>query len=167
MRKKLEDKGFEVVVPAMPDTKKPTIEVWLPFLQNLVGKPTKNDFFVGHSLGCITILRLIEHLKEGEEVGGAVLIAGFGEDLKYNGYKHELASFFAAPINWAKIKSHCEKFIAIHSSDDPFVSLENGELFKQMLDAETLVIPNMKHFSGDDGVNELPSVLKSVLKLSS
>ena len=95
------------------------------------------------------------------------MIAGFGEDLKYNGYKHELASFFAAPINWAKIKSHCEKFIAIHSSDDPFVSLENGELFKQMLDAETLVIPNMKHFSGDDGVNELPSVLKSVLKLSS
>lgn len=64
LKKKLEDKGFKVIVPAMPDTKKPTLEVWLPFLQKLVGKPTENDFFVGHSLGCITILRFIEHLKE-------------------------------------------------------------------------------------------------------
>ena len=167
LRKKLEDKGSEVIVPAMPDTKKPTQEVWLPFLQGLVGTPTKNDFFVGHSLGCITILRFIENLKEGEKIGGAVLIAGFGADLKYNGYKHELATFFDATINWAKIRSHCTKFISIHSSNDPWVSIENSELFKQMLNAETLVIPNMKHFSGDDGVNELPIALESVLKLSS
>ena len=166
LKKKLVDKGFEVIVPAMPDTKKPTLEAWLPFLQKLVGEPTKNDFFVGQSLGCITILRFIQHLKEGEEVGGAVLIAGVGADLNYNGYNHELATFFNAVINWAEIKKHCDKFISIHSSNDPWVSIENNELFKQMLDAETLVIPDMKHFSGDDGIRELPVALESVLKIS-
>ena len=166
LRKKLEDKGFEVIVPAMPDTKKPTIEVWLPFLRNLVEKPTKDDFFVGHSLGCITILRFIEHLKEDEKVGGAVLIAGFGADLNYNGYNHELATFFNATINWAEIKKHCSKFVSIQSSNDPFVSIENNELFKLMLDARTVVVPDMKHFSGGYGIIELPIALEYVLKIS-
>ncbi len=166
LRKKLENEGFEVIVPAMPDTKTPTLEVWLPFLKNLVGKPTNNDFFVGHSLGCITILRLIESLEKSEKVGGAVLIAGFGTDLKYNGYEQELSSFFNASINWAKIKTHCSKFISIQSSNDPWVSIENNELFKQMLNAKTVVVPNMKHFSGDDGIRELPIALDSVIELT-
>lgn len=165
LKKKLVDKGFEVIVPQMPDTKNPTVEVWVPFLKNLVGKVDTGDIFLGHSLGCITILRFLESLKDGEKVAGAVLIAGFGADLKYNGYNHELASFFNADINWAKIKSRCDKFISIHSSNDPWVSLENSELFKQMLEAETVVVPDMKHFSGDDGLIELPIALESVLKL--
>lgn len=166
LKKRLQDKGFEVTAPLMPDTDKPTIELWLPFLQRIVGKTTGEDFFVAHSLGCITTLRFLESLKEDEKVGGAVLVGGFGSDLNYSGYNHELSSFFEIPINWAKIKNHSGKFVSIHSSDDPFVSLENGELFKQMLNAETFVVPNMKHFSGDDGVNELPIALESVLKIS-
>ncbi len=167
LKKKLQDKGFEVFVPQMPDTKKPTVEVWVPFLKKLVGKVKKDDFFIGHSLGCITIMRLFENLSPEEKSGGGVFIAGFGTDLSYPGYNHELASFFNATINWARIKAHCSKFIAIHSSNDPLVSLENAELFKQMLKAETIVVPDMKHFSGDDGITELPIALESVLKIAS
>lgn len=167
LKKKLQDKGFEVFVPTMPDSTNPKLEVWQTYLLGLVGKPTKDDVFVGHSLGCIAILRFIESLNEGDKVGGAVLIAGFGQDLKYFGYNHELTSFFDSPIDWAKIKEHCSKFVAIHSTNDPLVSLDNAQLFRESLNAEIILKDNMRHFSGDDGITELPVALESVVKIAS
>jgi len=111
LKKELEKRGFKVFVPAMPDTKNPHIDKWLPHLIETVGKPSENDYFVGHSLGCITILKLLEGLAENEKVGGVILVAGFTYNL---GYK-EISSFFQKPVDFNKIKSHCEKFIAIHS----------------------------------------------------
>ena len=41
LRDKLKEKGFEVIVPAMPDTKKPKMDAWLDFLTETVGEPKK------------------------------------------------------------------------------------------------------------------------------
>lgn len=166
LRKKLEENGFEVFAPAMPDTDTPTMEKWVPYLSQIVDQPDKNCYFVGHSLGGITILRYLETLKENQKVGGVVLVAGFGADLEYDGYKGELKSFFSKPVNWQKIKSHCQKFVAIHSDNDPWVSIKNSALFKEKLGAKIIIEHNMKHFSGDDNIFELPSALASVLELA-
>ena len=161
-KKGLEAKGFEVHVPAMPDTDNPEFGAWLEHLTRTVGEPGKDCYLVGHSLGCITILRYLESLKEGQKVGGVVLVAGFVSHL---GYK-ELSSFFTTFVDWEKIKSHCDKFVAIHSENDPYVSLHYGELFKENLGAEVIVKHGMKHFSGADGVKELPDALEAVLRIS-
>ena len=161
LKVKLEQEGFEVIVPSMPDTKYPKINAWVNHVINVVGAPDKDCYFVGHSLGCITILRYLETLKENKEVGGAVFIAGFTSDLGYE----QLHSFFEKPIDWSKIKSHCAKFVAIYSSNDPYVSLHYGNFFKEKLNAEVIIEHDKKHFSGDDGINELPSALDAVLKL--
>ncbi|MEK7517364.1 MAG: alpha/beta fold hydrolase [Patescibacteria group bacterium] len=164
LKRKLEEKGFQVVVPQMPDTMNPTMDKWVLYLAKTVGTPDKNCYFVGHSLGCITILRYLETLKEGQKVGGAVFVAGFSHDLDFEDYKGELSSFFQTPINWEKIKKHCNKFISIHSDDDPYVPIRHNTLFKEKLGAESIIMHNMKHFSGDDGINELPIALESLLK---
>lgn len=165
LKKKLEEKGFSVFVPSMPDTEHPKIEEWVSYLSEIAGIPDRDCYFVGHSLGCITILRYFETLKENQKVGGAVLVAGFAHDLEFPDYKGEILGFFKNPIDWQKIKKHCEKFIVIHSDNDPYVSLEHADIFKEKLGAETIIMHNMKHFSGDDGITELPIVLESVLKL--
>jgi len=166
LRKELEKRGFEVFIPAMPETKTPTIGKWVPYLSKVVEEPDKNCYFVGHSLGCITILRYLETLDKNQKVGGIVLVAGFGTDLEYKGYKGELSSFFSTPVNWEEIKKHCRKFVAIHSDNDPWVSIKNNALFKEKLEAESIIEHRMKHFSGDDNVFELPIALDSVLKLA-
>lgn len=163
-KKKLEENGFEVFVPAMPDTTAPTAEKWVPYLARVVGEPDENCFFVGHSLGCITILRYLETLEENQKVGGVVLVAGFGTDLDYDGYKGELNSFFSKPVNWQEIKSYCQKFVAIHSDDDPWVPIKHSALFKEKLGAKIIIEHNMKHFSGEDNIFELSSALASVLE---
>ncbi len=164
LKNKLEKRGFKVFVPSMPDTESPTMDKWVPYLAKIVGEPDKNCYFVGHSLGCITILRYIEALGEDKKVGGVVLVAGFGHDLEYDGYKGELSSFFSSPIDWEKIKMHCDKFISIHSDDDPFVPIKHNIIFKKKLGAKSIIMHKMKHFT--DGINELPIALDSVLKIA-
>ncbi len=160
LKKELEKNGFKVFVPEMPDTDHPKMEAWIETLKEVVGTPGKECYFVGHSLGCIAILRYFEMIEN--EVGGAVLVAGFSEDL---GIK-ELESFFARPVGWEKIKSVCRKFVAIHSDNDPYVSLRYGHEFENKLDARLVIEHGMKHFSGDDGVFRLPSALEAVLEIS-
>lgn len=162
LKNELEKESFEVIVPAMPDTNYPKITAWVPHLIKTVGKPTENDYFVGHSLGCITILRYLETLDKKEKISGSVLVAGFSDDLGYQ----ELKGFFETPINWSKIKGHCEKFVAIMSDNDPYVPLRHGDVFHKQLGARVVIEHNRKHFSGGDGVAILPSAKEAILTLA-
>jgi predicted alpha/beta hydrolase family esterase len=160
LRKELEKRNCEVFVPEMPDTNFPKMNGWLSKLKEVVGVPDENVYLVGHSLGCIAILRYLESFRPEERVGGVILVAGFTDDL---GFK-ELSNFFETPINFEEIKKHCQNFMAIHSDNDQYVPLKYGDIFKEKLNAKVIVEHGMKHFSGDDGITELPVVLKEIIK---
>lgn len=74
LKKELEKKGFEAYVPAMPNTQHPRMNAWVNHLKKVVGTPDKNCYFVGHSVGCIAILRYLE--TTNTKVGGVVMVAG-------------------------------------------------------------------------------------------
>jgi len=171
VKKELEAKGFEVTVPAFPETNTPNLGKWLLVLKQVVGTPDEDTYLVGHSVGCITILRYLESLKKGQKVGGVVLVAGFTSDLSYvDGIEDELKNFFETPIQWDVIKDKANKFVAIHSDDDPYVALKYGDIFKEKLSAELIIKHGMKHFSGpvdkEDSCTELPGVVESVVEMS-
>ena len=165
LKQKLEEKGFAVNALAMPNADQPQMTVWLEYLKNIVGQVDDQCYFVCHSLGNITILRYLENLQKNEKVGGIVLVAGFTSNLGYR----ELESFFPnqGRIDWDKIKSHCNKFVAIHSDNDPFVSTHYGEeFFQNYLNAKYILEHDKKHFGDNDGINELPSALDALLEMS-
>ncbi len=166
LKNELETRGYEVTVPQMPDKDNPTYEAWVSYLKEIVGRPDENTFFVCHSLGCITLLRYLEILPSDQKIGGAVLVAGFGHDLSYEGYAGELQSFFATLINWEKIKSHARQFIAIQSTNDQWVPLEHNQLFVKKLAAGSIIVEGMKHFGDTDGFLEVPIIIESLLKIS-
>jgi uncharacterized protein len=163
VKAELEKNGVEVNIPEMPNTKNPKFSEWLPKLKDLFQKPDKDLYLVGHSLGCITILRYLETLKKDVKIAGVVMVAGFVDSL---GYK-ELESFFQTPINFKEIKKHAYKFVAIHSDNDPYVSLKNGDIFKKKLGAKVIVKKNMGHFSGEieneESCIKLPEVIENIL----
>lgn len=166
LKKKLEAEGVEVHVPAMPDSAHPTIDIWVPFLQHLVGQPDDQTFFIGHSVGCQTILRYLERLSEGKKVGGVVLVAGW-TTLKSEALADEVAASVAAPwlqrpINWPKIRAHVATVTAIHSDDDQFVSIENGKVFTRELGATLIVEHQKRHLGGEDGIMILHSALVAI-----
>lgn len=166
-KKELEEKGFQVEVPVMPETNLPKLSLWLPKLKEVVGEPDEDLYLIGHSAGVITILRYLEQLQENQKVGGVVMVAGFTDNLGYE----ELNSFFDNPINFEKIKTKANQFVAIHSDNDPYVPLKHGDIFKETLGATLVVKHNMGHFSGpvDDtkSVTSLPEVTSSILEMKS
>ena len=163
IKKELEQRSFDVIVPAMPDSMNPKMDAWVSHLANTVGTPSEETYFIGHSLGCITILHYLETLQENQKVGGAVLVAGFGHNLEYNGYENELLSFFQAPIDWEEIKKHCTKFVAIHSEDDPYVPIKHNVLFQEKLGAKSIVEQGMGHYND----KEYPIILDAFLSMVS
>lgn len=169
LKKELEDRGFTVQVPTMPDTAEPKMETWVPFLANLVGKPDEETFLVGHSIGCQTILRYLDSIKEEDvKIGGIVLVAGWIHKLANLYSEDELRiakPWIETPIDFENVKKHTKNVFAVFSDNDEFVTLDNVDLFKEKLGAKTAVEHAMGHFSQETGIKELPVVLEELLKM--
>lgn len=168
LREELEKRNFEVISPQMPNADKPEIKEWVSFLSDLVGEPNEQDFFVGHSIDCQTIMRYLEKIYP-KKIKGAVFVAGW-LDLKGLETKEEkeiAEPWLRAPINFEKVKRTTSNFIAILSDNDPFVELdENKRIFEEKLGASIIIESGKGHFTEDDGVTELPDVMQSIEKLA-
>lgn len=162
LKQQLEDRGFNVTVPQMPHTLTPDFDAWLSYIKKIVGEVDKNTYLVGHSLGVITILRFLETLDTGQKTGGDILVSGFSELPSPVDHLPWLHAFVEEPVEYNKIKKAGDKFIAIHSDDDPFVPLKSGEILRDKLGAELIVVPDAGHFL----IKESPIILKGVLKIT-
>lgn len=164
LRQELKKQSFKVDVPKMPDADKPVASSWVRTLAEAVHEPTQETYLIGHSLGCITILRYLESLSEGQEVGGCILVAGFGGE--FQKYKGGHDSFFDHELDWQRVKEHCSNFVVIHSDDDANVEFEQLEVLRQNLNAKAIGVHGMGHFGSADGVFEVPIVRDELLALA-
>ncbi len=156
----LKARGWEVNAPQMPNSENPRVLEWTGFLEKYVGKPDKNTYFVGHSLGCFAIVRYIELLPKKVQIGGCVFVAGFSGRLIIP----DVAEFYEL-FDSEKAKRHCEKFVTIFSDNDPDIPLEKSLEFAKQLNAKTVMQRGKGHFTTEDGVTALPSVLTALLRM--
>jgi predicted alpha/beta hydrolase family esterase len=168
LKKELEKKGFQVMVPQMPDTDSPKIEAWVKTLANIVGKPDKDTYFIGHSMGCPAILRYLQTIDT--PVGGAVFISGFwqsiyAEKLENDEDRTMFKPWLTTPIDSEKIRKVLKKSIAIFSDNDPWIPISTTEVYKKEINSEIIVEHNRGHFS-EETLTELPEALNAFLKLS-
>ncbi len=169
LKQELEGRGFMVTAPVLPNSSEPRIHTWVPALAEVVGDVDEQTFFVGHSIGCQTIIRYCESLAEGKKIGGAVFVAGFFKDLLGLDDDEVVQSvakeWLGTPIDIAKVRTHLKKSVAIFSDNDPDVSITNAEEFKVKLGSMIVMDEGKGHFSWGEGVMELPSALKAVLEV--
>ena len=66
----------------MPNTDKPDIKEWIDNLEKKVLNLDENTYFVGHSIGCQTIMRYLEN-KNVNKIGGILFVAPWIELLPY------------------------------------------------------------------------------------
>ena len=165
LKKELKMQGFEVYIPYMHDSENPKIKNWVHKLVKLVKYPDINTIFIGHSIGCQTILRYLEGLNENIKVGKIILVAPWLNLKKYESDEEiEIAKpWISKKIDFEKILVHSKNITSIFSDNDYFVSLEESEIFKNQLHSKIKIEKNKGHFSGSDGIKELPIVLSEVL----
>jgi len=164
-KKELEELGFDVEVPEMPETDSPKFDRWLSNLIEVVGEPDDELYLIGHSLGCITIMRYLETLKDDQKIAGAVFVAGFTDYLGFD----EIKTFFAQPIDFDKIKTKANSFSFIHSDNDPYVDLKYGHELQGQLGGNLIIKEKMGHFSGEieneESCAKLPEIVEEIEKM--
>ena len=170
LKKELENRGFDVIIPQMPNSKEPRINQWIPFLKDTVKEADEYTYFVGHSIGCQAIARYLENLPKYKKIGGVVFVAGFFNSLsdfiEEDEIVHDIVDeWLKTPLNLNIVKTHFDKSVAIFSDNDPDVPIINQKDFKDILKSKIIIEHNKGHFSEDSGVIELPSALNSILEM--
>lgn len=146
----------------MPNTNSHKIEEWVSTLNSKVEKLDKNTYFIGHSIGCQTIMRYLE-TKDITKIGGILFVAPW-IDLLPKAIEDEESYNIAQPwlnnlINFEKIKQFTNNISCIFSNDDYFVPLEQEKEFRNKLNAKTIIVNNKGHISQDDNIYELEEIL--------
>lgn len=168
LKAELESKEFSVIIPAMPNPEAPEMKSWVNSLKNAVKEVDENTYFIGHSIGCQTILRYVEQLPTESRVGGIICVAGFFRllHLETEEEKEIARPWLETKIDFEKIKTHTNKIVAIFSDNDPDIDLGDKELFEKYLGARTIVEHNKSHFNDEAGIKELPVLLEELLKMT-
>jgi len=158
---KISDENTEVIRLNMPDTTKPDINKWVSYLNKQVDLLDSNTYFLGHSIGCQTIMRYLE-AKDVDKIGGILFVAPW-LDLLPEAIEDEESFNIAKPwlkssIDFEKIKKMTNKITCIFSDNDYFVSLNQEKKFRELLNAKIIIVKEKGHISVDDGVDELEEI---------
>lgn len=145
LKNELEQNGIEAYCPDLPNTNYPKKDAWLSAIRELVPKFNEKDdwVLVGHSLGCPTILHLLETFGNGEKVRAAILVSGFAADLGIPDIRDLLNGGF----DFKKIKKCAKEFIIINSDNDPYVPLDVGKQLADSLGTNLLLEPGEGHIN--------------------
>jgi uncharacterized protein len=166
LKKQLEEKGFEIIIPKMPNTAEPKINAWISAIEKIIKNQDNDIYFIGHSIGCQAIMRYLE--KTNINIAGTIFVAGWFklDNLENSEVKSIAKPWMETPINFNKIKKQIKELIVILSDNEPYNFVEeNSKKFKQELNAKIIIEKGNGHFTEDDGITELPIVLEKILEV--
>lgn len=164
LKQELEAKGYNVIVPQFPSPPvvPAKISEWFDVLKDYEQCIDEDTVIVGHSLGGIFTLRVLEKLshpiKAAFFVGapiGVQPILNYDRDSSFSGFD----------FDWQNIKSKAKNFVVYQSDDDPYVGLDNGKELAKNLGVELSFIPNAGHFNQKAGYTKFEDLKAKLLAI--
>lgn len=153
LQQRMASKGWDVTLADLPDSDAPAAGPWAEAVEDAVGHIDGRTYLVGHSLGCITLLRHLAGFPGPWTLGGIILVAGFTGKLES---LPELDPYLQDDVELQDLPDRIRNCLVIHSDDDPLVPPSASASLATRLKAPTLVISGARHFLDVDGVTDLP-----------
>jgi uncharacterized protein len=160
LRDRLAADGVRTVLAELPEPSYPEAGAWSDAVARAVGEVDEHTCLVGHSLGCITLLRHLAGLPRPWTLGGIVLVAGFAGRLESTPL---LDDFLAGDVDLDAVRAGALRRLVLRSDDDPTVPAAATEELARRLGARLQVVPGAGHFCAADGVTRLPPVLETLV----
>lgn len=145
-----------VSVIGLPNPEEPDLETWVHAASAAIGEVDEQTVLVGHSLGCVTLLHVLNRKAEPWRLGGLVLVAGFVDALPN---LPALDPFTEEPLDLHRIRRDVAVRHVLRSDDDDVVAAPLTERLAELLDAPTTLVPGAGHFVDRQGVREVPALL--------
>jgi uncharacterized protein len=165
LKNELESQGYEVTVPHFPTPEGQSLEAWLDVMQPHMSKIGEQTTLIGHSLGGLFLLRLLERLERPVHASIFVAASAGVEPIKF--YDADAAFSPGFGLDWSKIRANAGNAAVFHSDNDPYVSLGNGRKIANELGVKLAVIPNAGHFNKAAGYMEFPTLSETIAALDS
>ncbi|MEK7599807.1 MAG: alpha/beta hydrolase [Patescibacteria group bacterium] len=160
LKTQLEQAGIKTTVPRFPTPEGESLDAWFSVLDGLDEKIDNNSLLIGHSKGGMFLLKVLERLKQ--PVGGAVFVSS-PIGVKPILYYEEDKKFSSFDFDWDKIRGKAKHIAVLHSNNDPYVSIANGEQLAQKLGVDLTLIPQAGHLNAESGYLELQPILDIIL----
>lgn len=164
LKQQLEQGGYRVFVPQFPSPPVVPAKIteWFDILKNYEQYIDEDTILIGHSLGGIFTLRILERLihpvKAAFFVGtpiGVRPILNFERDNAFSGFD----------FDWRTIKKKARDFVVFQSDSDPYVGLENGKELARNLGVELSFVPNAGHFNKKAGYMRFEQLKEKILQI--
>ncbi|WP_103068735.1 RBBP9/YdeN family alpha/beta hydrolase [Aquimarina sediminis] len=157
LKNELDNEKVEVIVLDMPNSHKPILKEWIDHIEKSIGLYDQNSIFIGHSLGCVTILNYLN----SKEIKGLFLISGFVEKTPIT----ELEEFILPKLNYDKIKKLTINRMVITAKDDDIVPYYYSQTLAERLEAQCILLDEGKHFIDRDGYTTFPYLVQEIKKI--
>ncbi len=155
LKDEFEKLGIPLTNVDFPDPVLASMKSWLPYIKELGAD--KNTILIGHSSGAEAAMRYAENNK----IFGTVLISACHTDLGLQNEKE--AGYYDDPWLWEKIKNNQKWIIQFHSTDDPFIPIEEARFINEKLGTEYYEFKDRKHFVDGEKFSELVEAVKNKL----
>jgi predicted alpha/beta hydrolase family esterase len=164
LKKELEENGYEVFAPTLPENHTPNQDVYEKFLKNS-GWDFRDNLLVGHSSGTTTILNLLM-ADWFPKVKGSVMVGTFlNEKLTKTADWYEPGQFdglFVQDFDVEKIRNKCPEFIFVHGDNDQACDIDDAKTFCEQLGGHFITIRNGAHLSGNSGITKIPEIVEKL-----
>ncbi|HLL60602.1 MAG TPA: alpha/beta hydrolase [Candidatus Nitrosocosmicus sp.] len=179
LKQELENKEHTVIVPTFPcdnweDVTRngPSIPLqnqnlrnWLEMFEKTFETIDTNIplCFIGHSLGCVFILHILERYNIILEK--AIFVAPFLE--KLNGawqIDHANETFYKTDFNFMKLQQQIEKSYVIYSDNDPYVPMNYSLNFSKNLESVAILLEGAGHMNDEVNMKEFPLLVDLCVK---
>ena len=114
-KKFLEEHGYKVWWPQLPNTEKPNIEETEDYIVDFWPDIDEDTIIIGHSSACPVILDILRWLKI--EIKQAILVVGFYQSLNDDGYSDLM---LPKDFDFKESAKHAKEIILINSDNDPW-----------------------------------------------
>ena len=151
--------NVEVHALDMPNTEHPKIEEWVNYLKENVKDINDETYFVGHSIGCQTIMRFLEKIPKNEHIRGCVFVAPWFDLINIGDEELEIAHpWINNKINFERVEQHTGNILAIFSDNDRHVSDREVGKFRE-LGVKIIIKKGMGHF---EDAEKIPEILEFI-----
>lgn len=156
----LKNAGCEVVVPCMPTPANQSLDSWMAAFDRQVGRLESKSLLVGHSVGAVFVLRLLERLRS--PIAAAVLVSGFTGALGLPEYDALNSTFTAGTFNWPALREKAGRFICFAGDNDPYVPLAQSREIAAGLGVELAIVNGGGHLNAESGYTAFPLLLQEL-----
>lgn len=156
--------NWEDITKAGPDksSRNQNLKNWLKVFDKVYksfGKGKRRLCFVGHSLGPLFILHVVD--KYNIKLDCAIFISPFLNKLgRAWQIDHVNKTFYKADFNYEKLKKLIPVSYTLYSDNDPYVAKQYSLDFAGKLDSSTIFVRKAGHMNIEVNLNEFPLVFE-------